>query len=348
MRFQFLENGKPVDAQYELTDRIVIVHSRGGRKGADARNSEYGKGLRLLLSRLRKCGVSIQRVTVDSAAVKRLDGSETVILNRSDASKPPEALFTLLSSRMKTVGQQADAKGGNSTKRLRIELGSTPSLESLGARPVNLAHDVLANIHADHLYNAVKRLLDGAAHAFDESDDYDVVVDEKGTRFPPKAVFGLAAAEALGFHVTPYHFKAGLGSPCFKALEDAGYSIVEKAMSNHMVAENLRSIWSEGSERLRSHKAKERAVGLAAAKKASFKRANGVLFCEICGDDFEQYQELGEREAAIEVHHARVTVADMKADHQTQLEDLQCLCANCHRVLHWRIRAEERGMKERG
>lgn len=55
---------------------------------------------------------------------------------------------------------------------------------------------------AEHLFNAVQRLLAGADHGFGESTDYDVVLDD-GTRLPPKAVFGLAASEALGYDVIP-------------------------------------------------------------------------------------------------------------------------------------------------
>ena len=38
--------------------------------------------------------------------------------------------------------------------------------------------------------------------------------------------------------------------------------------------------------------------------------------------------------ACIEVHHHAVQVEDMPEAHKTKLEDLQWLCANCHRVEH--------------
>jgi 5-methylcytosine-specific restriction protein A len=38
--------------------------------------------------------------------------------------------------------------------------------------------------------------------------------------------------------------------------------------------------------------------------------------------------------ACIEVHHHAVHLEDMAEAHQTRLEDLQCLCGNCHRVEH--------------
>jgi predicted HNH restriction endonuclease len=49
------------------------------------------------------------------------------------------------------------------------------------------------------------------------------------------------------------------------------------------------------------------------------------------------------------VHHHRVHLARMDEGHETRLEDLKCLCSNCHRVYHraltvgapfelWRVR----------
>jgi 5-methylcytosine-specific restriction protein A len=62
------------------------------------------------------------------------------------------------------------------------------------------------------------------------------------------------------------------------------------------------------------------------------------LFCErCCADPIEIFgSEHGE--ACIEVHHARVQVGQMPEDHTTRLEDLQCLCANCHRFVHRLLR----------
>jgi predicted HNH restriction endonuclease len=74
-------------------------------------------------------------------------------------------------------------------------------------------------------------------------------------------------------------------------------------------------------------------VGLAAAKKASFVRANGKLFCEQCRlDPVAAQGEYGD--ACIKVHRASTHVSDMAEGHQTRLEQLRCLCAICHRVEH--------------
>ncbi|QIB87965.1 hypothetical protein G3I75_20520 [Pseudomonas aeruginosa] len=159
---------------------------------------------------------------------------------------------------------------------------------------------------------------------------------EDGERLPPKAVFGLAATRALGFAIKPKHFTAGVGSPCFQILMDAGFPIVplgEKvaAPEAHILLED--QLWTEGNPKLATHLRRERATGLANAKKAKFREEHGELFCERCKlKPTEVYGELGD--ACIEVHHNATQVADMAAGHQTSLEDLQCLCANCHRVVH--------------
>ena len=36
----------------------------------------------------------------------------------------------------------------------------------------------------------------------------------------------------------------------------------------------------------------------------------------------------------MDVHHDKVSVADMEEGHITKLEDLRVICANCHRSVH--------------
>ena len=93
-------------------------------------------------------------------------------------------------------------------------------------------------------------------------------------------------------------------------------------------------IWSEGKSVLVSHLRRERGGGLARAKKDAFVRENGNLFCERCKlDPVAQYGDQA-AESCIEVHHSVIQVADMLEGHITRLEDLECLCANCHRLVH--------------
>lgn len=204
------------------------------------------------------------------------------------------------------------------------------------ARDRGLPVEELRKVTADYIWKAVQGLLAGVqAEDFGASVDYDLLVED-GARLAPKQVFGLAASDALGFSVKPFHFTAGANTVCFQLLEDAGYRIVPKdsdPVPIDVPAEQEQREWAEGSPRLVSHFRRERAAGLANAKKAEFRKQHGRLFCEGC--KFEPFETYGVyAEACIEVHHNAVRIADMNPGQKTTLDDLQCLCANCHRVLH--------------
>ena len=88
----------------------------------------------------------------------------------------------------------------------------------------------------------------------------------------------------------------------------------------------------EGVQTHRTHLARERDRDLRSAKIDSFLEVHGKLFCEICGFDFELvYGEIGRD--IIEIHHT-FPVSEMEENHKTHLNDLLCVCANCHLVLH--------------
>lgn len=90
--------------------------------------------------------------------------------------------------------------------------------------------------------------------------------------------------------------------------------------------------WAEGDKRKVAHLRRERASGLAARRKADLVEKLGKLVCERCG--LVPSESLGPHgDAVIEVHHKR-PLAEAESDHRTRLEDLACLCANCHRVTH--------------
>ncbi len=90
--------------------------------------------------------------------------------------------------------------------------------------------------------------------------------------------------------------------------------------------------WAEGDKKRVAHLRRERARGLAMLKKSDFIDRNGKLACERCG--IIPSETLGPHgEAVIEVHHKR-PLAEAQTDTRTRLEDLSCLCANCHRIIH--------------
>jgi len=122
-----------------------------------------------------------------------------------------------------------------------------------------------------------------------------------------------------------------------RLLEDAGFTIVSKDEDIHPIELPVSPedrLWTEGKPHLVAHLRRERASGLAQAKKDWFARTHGRLFCERCGLDPVVTYDGAHGNACIEVHHEAVQVEDMAEGHKTKLEDLQCLCANCHRVAH--------------
>lgn len=214
---------------------------------------------------------------------------------------------------------------------------SFDSREEVGHQ--RLPAEVLTKTTPEYIYEAVQRILAGeVSHTFGPSTDYDLIADD-GSRLPPKAVFGVALSSALGgVPIGPKHFTAGDTSTCFRLLREAGYQVVPKdgpagALTGDVDADEDGE-WSEGKQRLVSHLKRERRAGLAKAKKAQYLREHGKITCERCGLDPVAQYGTSHAEACIEVHHSATFVGDMKEGHKTTLADLNCLCANCHRLVH--------------
>ena len=220
--------------------------------------------------------------------------------------------------------------------RIRWQLSSPSSPRLVSVKTQRLPTSELNKVRPEHVWEAVQLLIAGYAdHPFSPSTDYDVVTEE-GNRLPPKAVFGIAAKLALGFEVGPAHFTAGISSPCFRSIEDAGYRIAPKNEQPPelplLVPED--HYWTEGNKKLASHMKRERSPAASRAKKSHFKALHGKLFCEKCGLVPVEHYGTTYAESCIEVHHRYVQVQDMPENHRTTLDSLQCLCANCHRLEH--------------
>ncbi|WP_440639740.1 HNH endonuclease [Bradyrhizobium sp. PUT101] len=351
MIYQILsEDGRPMDSHAELDTSGITLFSRGGSTAkGNVTNAEYGPALRLLLRRIVSARLPFDRAWVDSLDVQRLPIEERIILSNGELDADGSSAFTLMSRRMKLVGQGAGRKGGNSTKKIRIQFAPDVQLLELESalRTIQVQEDVRGAerlpaetfrvVTAEHVWNAVQKLRQpNFRHGYGTSIDFDLIASAE-ERYPPKAVFGLAATEALGHEVLPRHFSSGHGTPCFRILESAGFIIVAKGEESQPIdspeSPEDRS-WTEGKPRLVAHLRKERASGLSQAKKDWFVRTHGKLFCERCGMDPVAIYEGAHGAACIEVHHHAVQVEEMADGHTTRLEDLQCLCANCHRVEH--------------
>jgi 5-methylcytosine-specific restriction protein A len=262
---------------------------------------------------------------------------------------------------------------GNQNKRMRIDtnIGEGEIVRRLGlvrltdpktaAQPGRLERRVsrsavdalreaeLRTVLPEHVVIALERLDAGDPAAdFDASSDYDVVTTA-GRKYAPKKVFGLAIEEALGIKAQSGPFNVGWGTPCFDILEQSGLWIVPKrpdtkrprpdratlaaAIRDFIPTDEERS-WIEGNPRIATHMIRERQPGLASRKRGRFIEENGKLVCERCEMDPEATYGEEAGAACIEVHHHRTHVANMEPGHATSLDDLRCLCANCHRVLH--------------
>jgi len=127
----------------------------------------------------------------------------------------------------------------NSLDEYRLHLRSLNEVDALlqflreqGAWPSH-RHDrrflaaTFAPLTGAHFLRAAQRLASGFVdHPFDPSNKYDLLFD--GYRLAPKAVFGLAASEALGFPVRPENFSGGDDTLSFRLLREHGYRIVGK------------------------------------------------------------------------------------------------------------------------
>ena len=92
----------------------------------------------------------------------------------------------------------------------------------------------------------------------------------------------------------------------------------------------------EGQLLTRMHLTRERNRALIRKKREAVLRETGRLACEACGFDFNAtYGSHGT--GFIEVHHI-LPLHTLKPGSRTRLQDLVVLCANCHRMVHARVR----------
>lgn len=348
------EDGSILKARFDLDGSTIVFHSQSGGKGDNARNPDYSRALKLVLERLTAAAVPIQTAWVDSSRVQGIPIADRTILDQGDAEASIAERLARMSARMKAVGRHAsvDSSHGNHTKRIRLAFADEIATEQLiivlgaideadassNSAPVPVA---LAKITPEHIWRALQRLaagevVDGAGI----TSKFEVALPG-GLRFQPAAILALTESEAMGTPVDAAHAGGQAGVAWLGTLTRAGLQIVPKGGSPSREEEPdlAGALWAEGIPKLREHLTRERAGGLREAKKSEFRRTHGgKLFCERCGDDPVEKYHCDEAEACIEVHHWKVQVSEMPEGHMTCLEDLQCLCANCHRLVHRELR----------
>lgn len=138
------DDGKPVDAHFEV-ERVdgvtsLVFHSRGGTRGSrDERNTDYAKGLEILLSRLTASGVPVVDALVDSRMTRKLAAEQRRL--QGDGLSFPLVTDDVASTRramgraMAAVGRKPGAKGGgNQNKQIRLTLETQLAVNRVAAR----------------------------------------------------------------------------------------------------------------------------------------------------------------------------------------------------------------------
>jgi len=332
-----------LNARVELSGSELIVHSRSGRD----RNPNYRPAVELLLARLDAAGIGYE-IYLDSQPVQHLPLTQRrLIVPKSGAVDDRfNALVRAMNNGSSSNGAYrrirfVTAAQQNEIHRALSQTKSFPNVTAVSAQVERLPATELRKVTSTQIDRAVSRLLAGEdAPNFSDSRDYDVLAPGN-VRLPPKKVFGLALEVALGIEARPGHFTAGHGSPCFQIIEAAGYPIISKTErivpDSTTVDPDLSA--AEGNPKVVKHIKRERNPALAAAKRRAMLEQAGHLYCERCR--IVPSEELGAHgDAVIEVHHANIQVADMAQGHVTRLAHLQCLCANCHRIVHREMAAK--------
>lgn len=88
------------------------------------------------------------------------------------------------------------------------------------ARPARLPSTYFDGLTRQDVTSAIARLRTGATHKFSDSTHYDLIYE--GERYPPKAIFGLAAERVVGRPLGPYDFAGGSGLRLFPHTRGAG------------------------------------------------------------------------------------------------------------------------------
>jgi len=86
--------------------------------------------------------------------------------------------------------------------------------------------DLPKNIKPEHIVQAIHKIEEEGIPPQAHSSTYDVLYE--GRRFPPKLVLSYANIFANGVALDRSEFEGGIGTPCFKILEENGFTIVTK------------------------------------------------------------------------------------------------------------------------
>lgn len=116
--------------------------------------------------------------------------------------------------------------------------------------------------------------------------------------------------------------------------ENTFNQLLELSRLNIVIEDEEAAEFPEGRIMYKLHKTKERNPAVIKIAKRNFIKKHGLLFCEICGFDFElKYGEIGKH--FIEGHHT-LPISKLSENETTRPTDIAMVCPNCHRMLHKR------------
>ncbi len=317
------DSGRCLDAKIDLERNDLVLHSRSGGKTDNPRNPEYSAALRMILQRAYDSGLKIESAFVDSAKVQSLAINDRLILTLQEDCLPPAEKFKIMSSRIRSIGRSPGSKSqGNAQKRIKIRFCG-----NLGIHEIQTKLGLILEKSAGTDGALTAAVMEGVWDAIQKS-----AVDPKYSCDPSNETAPIKiplrdisnAVSEISRSVTHDSLEVEI------FLMEAGHQI-------HLNKNHEKEIWIEGGTAQNTHTSKERSPTLARAKKLHFIGTHGKLFCESCKiDPIEKYGPHGD--ACIEVHHNKIMVSEMMPGHITRLSDLQCLCANCHRILHRKLK----------
>ncbi|WP_163233880.1 HNH endonuclease [Caulobacter rhizosphaerae] len=345
----FRANGAALTTKVQIEGYRIVLHRAGTLQ--EATDGDFRATLelvlhRLLLERIRPF-VTLHQAPPPRRSMKTLDDFELV---------PPLRLKGSAGERADTLYSASQGKTPQAWPTMELNIPWMPHyalasiLEGVAERrPEGLDRPQLRRVEARHLQAAIDEVQEIERYTrFRDATGYWLIPPDGGDPLPPKKVFGIALAEALRTYTTPNDFSSG--PLIFDIMRDRGFDVVRQedlprrspggagvggagTSPAEIPLTDEERRWLEGNPKFVAHMRNERSGKAPGVFKDDFRKQHGRLFCERCDEDFVAAYGTVLAEGCFEVHH-KIPVSHMKPNHVTTSDQLQLLCANCHRITH--------------
>lgn len=342
------------NARVEVGDGVIVVHSRSGPKST-GRNPDYRPAVETILRRLAGEKIS-PAIYLDSQPTRGMAEADRLVMPEGSLAGDVSEQFNQIVRAMNAIEGSA-SNGAYRRFEMRTPYLPAYALASIidGSYDRELSEDEKRQVTRSDMIAAIAEVCGDAGklryHRFRDATGYALLTPE-GEELPPKEVFGVALSIALRMHITPQHIASGPGKTPFKHMRALKFDILDRPPGgNHSRksastaaaaaavdglpadAEELR--WAEGDLRIVKHLRTERRRNSKAAstKRKSVIAEHGRLVCERCENDFVDIYGPEVAAGCFDIHHT-IPLSEMGDSHETELKDLECLCATCHRAAH--------------